>query len=253
MSKTAVDDGDEPVPADAPDSEQDESESEATKAEGPGRSDPTRRRSHSASRIILAIVSPLLAVALVALAATAAYSYQTIQSTTRTLNETRLALAQEQTAHRSADAEASGLANCVAALNSDQASLTKLSNDLTAVQARTLKAGDIEAARLTYETALLKALTDEHKAVVDASWATTDAEWAAVNMEGLQGENEMKQAAALKSQLDTVVTDYEASADQVYAEGPAVAAQVSKTAALCGVGPDSTGAATPRVSPSTHP
>jgi len=65
---------------------------------------PAKSGSHSASRILLAIVSPLLVIALVALAATRPfYSYQTIQSTNLiTLNETRLDLAHEQSAHRSA-------------------------------------------------------------------------------------------------------------------------------------------------------
>jgi rhamnose utilization protein RhaD (predicted bifunctional aldolase and dehydrogenase) len=248
MSKTPVDDGDESMPADAPSSEPIEPESEAPAPEDGATPAPARRRSRSVAALILEIVSLLMAAALVA---SAAYSYQTIQATNRTLNETRLALAHEQSAHRSADAQASGLSACVAALNADEASLTKLSNDLTAVQARSLKAGDLEAARLTYEAALLKALTDEHKAVVAASWASTPDEWTAVNMLGLQGENEMKQAAALKSQLDSLVTDYQASADEVYAEGQIVAAQVSKTADLCGVGPGSSVApASPRVSPS---
>jgi hypothetical protein len=251
MSKTPVNGHDEDVPADAPSSDSIDPESEAPNAERRAMPAPAKSGSHSASRILLAIVSPLLVIALVALAATAVYSYQTIQSTNNTLNETRLDLAHEQSAHRSADAQASGLIACVAVLNADEASLTKLSNDLRALQPRTLRDGDIEAARLTYEAALLKALTDEHKAVVAASWASTPAEWAAVNTLGLQGENEMKQAAALKSQLDSLVTDYQGAADEVYAEGPAVAAQVSNTAALCGFKPDSSaGPATLKASPS---
>jgi hypothetical protein len=122
------------------------------------------------------------------------------------------------------------------------------------MQARTLKAGDLEAARLTYETALLEALTDEHKAVVNASWASTDAEWTAVNMLGLQGENEMKQAAALKTQLDSLVTEYQSSADEVSAEAPAIEAQMARTSDLCGAGPGSSAASgAPRASLSANP
>lgn len=240
MPETPLNGADQPVPEGAPPSEAVESESEEPESADPDASARPGRGSRSVARVVLAIVSPLLVVALVALAATAAYSYQTIQSTNKTLNETRLALAHEQSANRSAEARASGLSACVAALNADEASLTKLSNDLSALENRTLKAGDVEAARITYETALLKALTDEHKAVVNASWASTDAEWTAVNMLGLQGENEMKQAATLKNQLDSMVTGYQASADGVYAEAPTIEAQMSRTAGLCGFKPGST-------------
>ena len=251
MSKTTAEDGDEPVPADSASSEAADPESEAPEASGPAAATAAKRRgSRSAVRWILAILCLLLTFALVA---TAVYSYQTISSTTKTLNETRLDLAREQSAHRSADAQVSGLSACVAALKADEASLTKVGNDLTAVQARTLKGGDIEAARLTYEAALLKALTDEHKAVVAASWASTPAEWTAVNTLGLQGENEMKQAAALKGQLDSLVTGYQGTADEVYAEGQAVAAQVSNTAVLCGFKPGSSVApVAPGMSPSSN-
>ena len=241
MPETPLNGADEPVPEGALPSGAVEPESEEPDladpdaSAGPG----SGRGSRSVARVVLAIVSPLLVIALVALAATAAYSYQTIQGTNKTLNETRLALAHEQSANRSAEARASGLGACVAALSADEASLTKLSNDLSALENRALKAGDVEAARITYETALLKALTDEHKAVVNASWASTDAEWTAVNMLGLQGENEMKQAATLKNQLDSMVTGYQASADSVYAEAPAIEAQMSRTADLCGFKPGS--------------
>jgi hypothetical protein len=251
MLNTPVDGGGQPLPEGALSSEPVESGSEALELADEDAPARPRRGSRSLGRIILATICLLLTAALVA---TGVYSYQTIQSTNKTLNETRLALAKEQTAHRSADAWASGLSACIVALNADEASLAKMGRDLRAMQARTLKAGDLEAARLTYETALLEALTDEHKAVVNASWASTDAEWTAVNMLGLQGENEMKQAAALKTQLDSLVTEYQSSADEVSAEAPAIEAQMARTSDLCGAGPGSSAApAVPRASLSANP
>ena len=189
MPETPLNGADQPVPEGAPPSAAVEPESEEPESADPDASARPGRGSRSVARVVLAIVSPLLVVALVALAATAAYSYQTIQSTNKTLNETRLALAHEQSANRSAEARASGLSACVAALNADEASLTKLRN---------------------------------------------------VNMLGLQGENEMKQAATLKNQLDSMVTGYQASADGAYAEAPTIEAQMSRTAGLCGFKPGST-------------
>ena len=93
----------------------------------------------SSSQLIFPILSGVLAVALVAMGA---FSFMTISSTNKTLDDAKASLAAEQAAHKSADAQVTALDGCLAALQTDEASLNKLNSDLAALQARTLSGGD---------------------------------------------------------------------------------------------------------------
>lgn len=184
--------------------------------------------------LLFPIISAVLVVLLIAVSA---FSFVTISSTNKNLEDTKTQLTAELTternAHQSADAKVAALSGCVDSMTTDAAALTGLVGTLATAQSRSITSGDIDTARLAYETAVAQALADEHKALVDAFAATTSAQLDAAYQLGIKGENEMKAAATLKTNLDAMVQAYTTQVGDSQDQSGSLTAQIAQTKTKC--------------------
>ena len=120
-------------------------------------------------------------------------------------------------------------------MQAGEASLTKADSDLAALQARSVS-GDIKTAETNYETAVLQALKDEHQSIVDmlnALQAQNQADFdAALNL-AAQGEKEMNSAQTLKTQLDALLSSYEADVAAASSQETTIKTQLANAATQC--------------------
>ncbi len=112
-----------------------------------------------------AVVAAVLAVVLVAVGA---MSWVTVADRDNALADARASLSAQQSAHLAGDAKSAALAACVASMKADQADLLTLREDMVSLDRRLSGSGDWEVARLAYQTALEKAVSDFY-----ASWLDT--------------------------------------------------------------------------------
>jgi hypothetical protein len=172
------------------------------------------------------IVSIML---LVGLLATAGFAFITYSD----LGKTKDSLAAEQTAHQAADANVAALRTCVASMKTDEAALTAAIDTLNAQTARVAAGGDIDSARLAYESALRSAATDYRAAALGFNHAGNQTEWtAAVNLY-LQAQGEQATAATLQTTLDTLLGEYRTAVSDASDAVAAATAQMAKTATQC--------------------
>ena len=194
---------------------------------------PAPRASGSGGHgMLFGIISLLLVIALVAVGA---FSYMTISSTNKTLDDTKASLATEQAAHKAADAQVTAMNECVTAMKADEAALTGLNSDVAA----------IEAATAAYESELKKAVDDFYQGSLAMNHATTQAEYSASIVILNRAVSEMNQAATLKATMDLATNKY--SQDLATAK-----AQSAKTATQCAAAA-SPAPASPGKSPSPSP
>lgn len=207
--------------------------------------------------LLFPIICGLLVLILIGVSA---FSFMTITSTNKTLDDTKSALSSEQAARQSADAHVKALDGCVTAMKADETSLTEFTGTLIETQTRTATAGDVDAARVAYEQAVLKALTDEHQAIVNILQAlidNSDPELQTALKLAVQGENEMNSAKTLKTALDSLVSDYNSSTSGTGTQSATITTQLAKTKTTCdsatGGSPASSAAPAPSKSPGASP
>jgi hypothetical protein len=180
----------------------------------------------------MGIVSILLVIALVVVGA---FSFMTITSTNKTLDDTKAALAGEQAAHKAADAQVTAMNACVTAMKADEAALTALNADVSA----------IETASAAYDAELAKAMTDFYQGSLAMNHATTQAEYNASIVILNRAVAEMNTAATMKTALDTAANKYDSDLAAAKAQSAKTATQCA--AAASGAAPASPG---PKASPS---
>jgi hypothetical protein len=164
-----------------------------------------------------------------------AYSFMTISSTNKSLDDTKASLASEQAARKSAEVHATAVTSCVSAMKTDETALQSLNTDLATLQARAAAGGDIDAARQAYESKVSQAIGDFSKGSLAMNHATTDAEYNASVTVLMQADAEMKQAATLKITYDGLVSNYDQSVQSETSQIATLQAQMAQTATQCGV------------------
>ena len=177
-------------------------------------------------------------VTVVALIVSVAFSFLTITSTNKTLDDNRSALATAQAVASGAQARVAGLTGCVAAMKADEAALASLNAQVMASRARTLATGDIGVAREAYEAALRTAVTDFRDGSLALDGAAISGDATAFNAAVLvlqKATTEMHQAATLKAALDSLISDYEATAQSTNATAATIATQMAATTTQCNV------------------
>ena len=207
----------------------------------------------SKRRLVLPIICVLLVIALVA---TAGFSFVTISKTNKDLEDTKAFLSSEQAAHQVANTQINSLNGCIAAMKKDEGSLKALQIALSSTQSRVGTSGDVDAARVAYEDELLTATTDLYNGSValnKAALANDNTAFNAAVVVLRRGESEMQNAGSLKTALDSLLS---ALGDDVAAndsQATTLAAQLTATVSLCttaGAGVSPPPVATP--TPSTH-
>jgi Skp family chaperone for outer membrane proteins len=176
----------------------------------------------SATRFILPIFSFFLVIVLIGVSV---FSYMTITSTQKNLDDTKHALTAEtnkynaEVAGRQADVAA--LSDCISSMKTDQIALSDLNAHMT----------EIEAARQAYEAQLLRALNDEHQAILDMLNAPTQSAFNSAVDLAVKGETEMNAASTLKTALDALISRYDLSSPASAAS--TLAAHVAATNTKC--------------------
>jgi hypothetical protein len=183
--------------------------------------------------MLMGIVSLLLAIALVVVGA---FSFVTITSTNKTLDDTKAALAGEQAAHKAADAQVKAMNDCVTAMKADEAALTELNSDVAA----------IEAASAAYESALAKAVADFYQGSLAMNQSKTTAEYAASIVILNRAVDEMNQLASLKTTLDQAANKYQTDL-------AAAKSQSARTATKCQAAASAAAPASPGAKASPSP
>ena len=198
--------------------------------------------------LLFPIISAILVVLLIAVSA---FAFITISSTNKNLDDTKASLASEQSARQSADAKVVALSGCIDSMKTDTTALTVLVGAMATAASRTITSGDIDTARLAYETAVLQALTDEHQSLVNVFAATTQAQEDAAFQLGVKGENEMKAAAILKTNLDTMVKDFTSQVGDSQDQSATLSAQIGQTTTECDAASGGSTGPAPSAKPST--
>jgi hypothetical protein len=204
----------------------------------------------SKRRFVLPIICVLLVIALVA---TAGFSFVTISKTNKDLEDTKAFLSSEQAAHQVANTQINSLNGCIAAMKTDEGSLKALQIALSTTQSRVGTSGDVDAARVAYEDELLTATTDLLNGSLAMNHAATTAAYNAAVIVLQRGQSEMQNAETLKATLDSMITSFGDDMDSNDSQATTLAAQLTATVSLCttaGAGVSPAPVATP--TPSTH-
>jgi len=204
----------------------------------------------SKRRLVLPIICVLLVIALVA---TAGFSFVTISKTNKDLEDTKAFLSSEQAAHQVANTQINSLNGCIAAMKKDEASLKALQIALSSTQSRVGTSGDVGAARVAYEDELLTAATDLLNGSLALNHSATTAAYNAAVVVLQRGQSEMQNAETLKATLDSMITSFGDDMNSNDSQATTLAAQLTATVSLCttaGAGVSPPPVATP--TPSTH-